>query len=275
MNIQQVLKDAYDDSCSICCQLLTAEETLSIHWGQSQKNNIKQGERIAHVFHEACLKKWRNIKNICPMCSCEISVNDYHVILSETQRQAFEREWEYIETPWRDERLSKEVEQLKADWNGRIEVREAMNEKELQFLAIHRDRNSSAYVLNERADFKFVHNDLWLNTYHPDKKEKLVNYWELRRCIRIAIGEQYSRLIAIQRVFSHIEYAHTAIRILGNQIGISLLFQPLIAPFLSQMNNRKLAKEQEVRTQLSNYEKQEKLLDTIVSEQIRLLRNLR
>ena len=45
-----------DDSCSICLEVFINKEQLVIL-------------KCNHLYHEECIKKWNQIKNICPLCN--------------------------------------------------------------------------------------------------------------------------------------------------------------------------------------------------------------
>jgi len=87
-----------DDNCTICLEPLEEYDYLKIF-------AIKDGKEYGcgHVFHKKCIRKWLEKASACPLCMCQLPVDD---------NQA---ELDRIEERYRELQLADEERRKRAD----------------------------------------------------------------------------------------------------------------------------------------------------------------
>ena len=73
-----------DDNCTICLEPLEEYDYLKIF-------AIKDGKEYGcgHVFHKKCIRKWLEKASACPLCMCQLPVDDNQAELDRIE----ERYW--------------------------------------------------------------------------------------------------------------------------------------------------------------------------------------
>ena len=69
-----------DDNCTICLEPLEEYDYLKIF-------AIKDGNEYGcgHVFHKKCIRKWLEKASACPLCMCQLPVDDNQAELDQIE----------------------------------------------------------------------------------------------------------------------------------------------------------------------------------------------
>lgn len=62
---------ADEEKCAICIDDLANKDYLKI---KTEKDGKVHG--CGHMFHKECVKKWLSTACVCPLCRCELPVED-------------------------------------------------------------------------------------------------------------------------------------------------------------------------------------------------------
>ena len=69
-----------DDNCTICLEPLEEYDYLKIF---AMKDGKEYG--CGHVFHKKCIRKWLEKASACPLCMCQLPVDDNQAELDQIE----------------------------------------------------------------------------------------------------------------------------------------------------------------------------------------------